>query len=347
MKRILNIGIVVLIGLFLISSLAFAANDKVTLGTAIRSLENPYHADWAAGGDMFAESIGYPHVIQTSEGSSEKQFNDIKALVAKTGANVVFSVDPNESPNAVPIARALEEAGVYFVTFWNKPDDLKVWDYPHWVSHITFDGVVAGQYIAKELFKTFKTPNKGKIIAVQGMLANAAAIERWDGLAIALKANPDIEMVAYEAADWDRAKAFEKVSNMLVAHPDIDGVWAANDNMAMGALEALRAAGLAGKVKVVGVDGIEEMLRAIAKGEAAATALPDPKWQGGIGLSIALAAKEGKIDVSSLPKEKRQFYANMVNINADNIDEIINKYLEGTPEYDWTDYWGRWLRGIE
>lgn len=347
MKRILNIGIVVLIGLFLISSLVFAANDKVTLGTAIRSLENPYHADWAAGGDMFAESIGYPHVIQTSEGSSEKQFNDIKALVAKTGANVVFSVDPNESPNAVPIARALEEAGVYFVTFWNKPDDLKVWDYPHWVSHITFDGVVAGQYIAKELFKTFKTPNKGKIIAVQGMLANAAAIERWEGLAIALKANPDIEMVAYEAADWDRAKAFEKVSNMLVAHPDIDGVWAANDNMAMGALEALRAAGLAGKVKVVGVDGIEEMLRAIAKGEAAATALPDPKWQGGIGLSIALAAKEGKIDVSSLPKEKRQFYANMVNINADNIDEIINKYLEGTPEYDWTDYWGRWLRGIE
>jgi len=115
----------------------------------------------------------------------------------------------------------------------------------------------------------------------------------------------------------------------------------------MGSLEALRAAGLAGKVKVCGVDGIEEMIRAIAKGEAAATALPDPKWQGGIGLSIALAAKEGKIDVSSLPKEKRQFYATMVNINADNIDEIIKTYLEGTPEFDWTDYWGRWLRGIE
>lgn len=346
MKRFLNISIVVLIGLFLVSSLVFAA-DETSLGTAIRSLENPYHADWAAGGDMFAATVGYPHVIQTCEGSSEKQFNDIKALVAKTGANVVFCVDPNESPNCVPIAKALEEAGVYFVTFWNKPDDLKVWDYPHWVSHITFDGVSAGQYIATELFKTFKTPNKGKIIAVQGMLANAAAIERWEGLALALKANPGVEMVAYEAADWDRAKAFEKVSSMLVAHPDVDGVWAANDNMAMGSLEALRAAGLAGKVKVCGVDGIEEMIRAIAKGEAAATALPDPKWQGGIGLSIALAAKEGKINVSSLPKEKRQFYATMVNINADNIDEIIKTYLEGTPEFDWTDYWGRWLRGIE
>ena len=346
MKRILNISIVVLIGLFLVSSLVFAA-DKTSLGTAIRSLENPYHADWAAGGDMFAATVGYPHVIQTCEGSSEKQFNDIKALVAKTGANVVFCVDPNESPNCVPIAKALEEAGVYFVTFWNKPDDLKVWDYPHWVSHITFDGVSAGQYIATELFKTFKTPNKGKIIAVRGLMANAADIERWEGLARALKANPDVEMVAYEAADWDRAKAFEKISNMLVAHPDIDGVYAANDNMAMGALEALRAAGLAGKVKVVGIDGIKEMLTAISKGEAAATCSPDPKWQGGMGLSIALAAKEGRINVSSLPKEKRQFYATMVNINADNIDKIIKTYLEGTPEFDWTDYWGRWLRGIE
>ena len=215
MKRILSISIVVLIGLFLVSSLVFAA-DKTSLGTAIRSLENPYHADWAAGGDMFAATVGYPHVIQTCEGSSEKQFNDIKALVAKTGGNVVFCVDPNESPNCVPIAKALEEAGVYFVTFWNKPDDLKVWDYPHWVSHITFDGVSAGQYIATELFKTFKTPYKGKIIAVQGMLANAAAIERWEGLALALKANPGVEMVAYEAGDWDRAKAFKKFQACLL-----------------------------------------------------------------------------------------------------------------------------------
>jgi ribose transport system substrate-binding protein len=133
---------------------------------------------------------------------------------------------------------------------------------------------------------------------------------------------------------------------MLVAHPDIDGVYAANDNMALGALEALRAAGLAGKVKVVGIDGIKEMLTAISKGEAAATCSPDPKWQGGMGLSIALAAKEGRINVSSLPKEKRQFYATMVNINKDNVDEFI-KTSEGTPEFDWTDYWGRWLRGIE
>ena len=109
---------------------------------------------------MFAESAGLEHVIQTCEGSSEKQLNDIKALVAKTGGDVVFCVDPNESPDVVPIAKALEEAGVYFVTFWNKPDDVKVSDFDHWVSHITFDGVDGGYYIAKELFKTFEKSYK-------------------------------------------------------------------------------------------------------------------------------------------------------------------------------------------
>jgi len=344
MMRSMKFAAVVLVGLLLSAPLVGA---ETSLGTAIRSLENPYHADWAAGGDMFAESAGKVHVIQTCEGSSEKQLNDIKALVAKTGGDVVFCVDPNESPDVVPIAKALEEAGVYFLTFWNKPDDVKVSDFDHWVSHVTFDGVDGGYYIAKELFKTFETPNKGTIVGLQGKLANAAHLERWAGLAKALEEFPDVEMVAYEPAEWDRAKAFEKMSSLLVAHPDIDGVWAANDNMAMGALEALRAKGLAGKVKVVGVDGIEEMIRAIEKGEAAATFYPDPKWQGGMGLAIALAAKEGKIDVKSLPAEKREWYASSILISSDNIQEFIADYLEGTPEYDWNDYFGRWLRGMQ
>ena len=58
-------------------------------------------------------------------------------------------------------------------------------------------------------------------------------------------------------------------------------------------------------------------------------------------------AKEGKIDVKSLPAEKREWYASSVQINSENIDEFIANYLEGTPEYDWSDYFGRWLRGMK
>ena len=68
------------------------------------------------------------------------------------------------------------------MTWWSKPADVKVWDYPHWIAHISFDGLAAGTYTATELFKTFKTPGQGKIIALQGRLGDTPNAERWEGL---------------------------------------------------------------------------------------------------------------------------------------------------------------------
>ena len=341
MKRALAIlCLVALVG----AGAAFGQAQGVFMGTAIRSLENPYHAVWARGGQAFADSVGGVHVIQTCEGSSEKQLNDIKALVAKAGKDAVFCIDPNESPNIIPIAKALEAAGVYYVSWWNKPENVKAWDYPHWVAHVAFDGISAGEFAANVLFK--KMGGKGQIVAIKGMLANSIAIDRYKGLENILAKNPGIKLVASDTAEWDRTKAFEKMKSFLVANPDVGGVWAANDNMALGALEALRAAGLAGKVLVTGCDGISEMLDAIAAGEAAATVLNDSFWQGGMGLALALAAKTGKIDLKKTPKEKRQYFARAVEVSQDNVKEVIATYVKGTPKYDWNDLYAFYVRAM-
>jgi ribose transport system substrate-binding protein len=321
------------------TALGQAKKSTTFFGTAIRSLENPYHGTWARGGQAAADALGGVHVVQTCEGSSEKQLNDIKALIAKAGKDAVFCIDPNEAPNVVPIAKALDQAGIYFVTWWNKPDDVKVWNNPHWVAHIAYDGISAGEFTAKALFE--KMGGKGKFVAIQGMLANTTAIDRFKGMQNVLAKYPDVKMVAQDTAEWDRSKAFEKMKSFLVANPDVTGVWAANDNMAMGALEALRAAGLAGKVMVTGVDGIPEMLEAVKKGEAAATVLNDSFWQGGIGLSLAYAAKTGKIDLKNTPKDKRQYFARAVEVDQGNVDKILNR---GTPKIDWTDYYANYVR---
>ncbi len=344
MKKTLVLVLAVLLALSVTTAFAQKASG-VFMGTAIRSLENPYHAVWARGAQSFADSVGGIAVIQTCEGSSEKQLNDIKALIAKAGKNAVFSIDPNESPNVIPIAKALEAAGVYFVTYWNKPDTVKVTDYPHWVAHISFSGTLAGEFMGNELFKSMG--GKGKIVALQGMLANTTAIERYTGLQAALKKAPGITLAAVDTAEWDRTKAFEKMKSFLVANPDVGGVWAANDNMALGALEAIRAAGLAGKVKVVGCDGVDEMIAAVKAGEAAATVINPAFWQGGMGLSLALAAKDGKINVKTLPVEKRAFFAKAVEVTSANIDSIIATYVKGTPKYDWNDYYGSYVAPIK
>ncbi len=333
MKKILVFCILMVL---LISTAAVA---NVYLGTSIRSLDNPYHASWKEGGDLFAEEFGLAdfHRVLLCEGSDEKQLDDIKALIATTGKDVVFSIDPNQSPNVRPIVELLEAKGIYYVTHWNKPDDMHPWDYKYWVMHTGYGTVAAGYQTAVELFEAMG--GKGKVIAIEGMLANAASIERFEGLQKALAEYPDVELLDHQTAEWARTKAFDVTQNMLLAYPDVDGIWCANDSMAMGVIEALRSQGLAGQVKVTGVDGINEAFDAIRNGEMVATAVNNAHWQGGIGLSIAYKAYKGEIDVTSLPKEKREYFYDAAIVTQENLDEYLDKYVNNVPDYDWNSPW--------
>ena len=322
---------------------AKASKAPVTLVVSIRGLDNPYHANYKYGADALGKKLGLPVDTLSTEANSEKGIADIKAELAKTGGNMVLNLDPNQAPDVVPIAKILEDAGVFWVNWWNKPDDVKVWDYPHWVAHITFDSVGTGYFNAKELFKTFKTPNKGKIVALQGMLANTPAIERFQGLQKALAEFPDVKLLQWEGCDWDRTKGYNATKAMLVAHPDIDGVWSANDEMAMGAIQALKEAGLAGKVLVNGTDGIPEIFDAIKAGTACSTVWQDSKYQAQLGLMMSMAARDGKLDVAKLERKYRSFKISGVEVNKDNIDAVMKEYANMSPEYDFSNFFAKYV----
>lgn len=311
-------------------------------GTVIRTLSNEYHAAWNRGGRLFAESIGqgtYNRAL-LCEGDSEKQLTLMRALISEGGENVVFNIDPNQSPDAKPIADLCAENKIYFLTQWNKPDDLHPWDYnPYWVAHMGVDGVPSGYYVAKELFEAIG--GSGKIVALQGLLANVPAIQRFEGLQKALAEYPGIELLEDQTAEWDRTKAVSVTEAFLAKYPDLNAIWAANDNMGLGALEALRTAGLAGEIPVVGIDGTSEAINACISGEFAATVNNDPMWQGGMGLSIPYSAKMGVFNPADEPNEHREFYFEPVYVNTANASEIKANYIDGIPQYDWDDLWGR------
>jgi ribose transport system substrate-binding protein len=319
-----------------------APTQPIYMGTVIRTLSNEYHAAWYRGGRIFAESVGQGpyHRGLHCEGDSEKQITLMKALIQEGGQNVIFNIDPNQSPDARAIADLCAENKVYFLTQWNKPDDLHPWDYdPYWTAHMGVDGVPSGYYVAKELFKAMG--GQGQIVALQGLLANVPAIQRFDGLKKALEESPDIELMEDQTAEWDRTKAVSVTEAFLAKYPDVAGIWAANDNMGLGALEALRTAGLAGKVPVVGIDGTSEAINACIAGEFAATVNNDPMWQGGMGLSIPYHALMGKFDPAAEPQEHREFYFEPVYVNLENAAQIKQDYIDGIPNYDWEDLWGR------
>lgn len=315
--------------------------DKMTVVNSIRSLSNPYHASWNQGGEAFANWAGADYATLVTEGNSEKGIADIKAMIAKTGGNMVLNVDPNESPDARPIVEACAEAGVYVTTQWNKPADLHPWDFdPHYVAHISFDGKPNGKAMAEALFAAMG--GSGGIVALGGILSNVPAIERKAGLDAALAENPDIELLDFQVANWDPNKAYDITSAWVTRFGDqIKGVWAANDGMGISALEVLRAEGMAGSVPVTGIDGIQLAVEAVMAGEFAGTVAWDPFWQGGMGLSIPYHAKTGGFDPAAEPQDHREFYGSGIVITADNAEEFYETNIKSSPELDFADIWGR------
>ncbi|WP_203932570.1 sugar ABC transporter substrate-binding protein [Virgisporangium ochraceum] len=291
--------------------------SDVKLVGQVRNESNPYEASWLAGGDAFAKSVGLTQERLTYAGDSTKQQEQINQILARDTECLVMNVLPNGDSDTAPIVKGADRAGAYLVTQWNKPADLKPAEYKTWVSHITYDGVESGQQIGDALIKTIG--GSGGIIALQGVLDTAAAKDRFAGLQASLKKNPGVQLLDQQAANFSRAEALTVTKTLLTKHGDkVKGIWAANDDMALGALEALQQAGLTGKVAVVGIDAVPDAVRAVQNGTMAATVSSDGTWQGGIGLAIGFCVATGKLAVKDIAPDNRAFFAEQFLITKDN-----------------------------
>jgi ribose transport system substrate-binding protein len=119
----------------------------------------------------------------------------------------------------------------------------------------------------------------------------------------------------------------------------IKGVWAANDDMALGAIEALRAEGLAGQIPVTGMDGTQPGLVAIKTGELIASVDWDPYWLGGIGLSMGLQAKDKKVDLATLAKDRRESFCTATFVTKTNVQDVIAR--AASPKAEWNNLYAR------
>ena len=315
---------------------------EVELVQSVRSLSNSYHANWVAGGKLFTDSIKQKQVVITDEADSQKQLSQIKAL-ASSGKVYALNVDPNSSSDTEAIVRAVTDAGGYVVTQWNKPDDLNPWDVgDHWVAHINFDGRVSGKEVSAKLFDAMG--GSGGIIAIQGILDNTSAKQRFEGLNAALKNAPGIKLLDQQTANWSRSEALTVTQTLLAKHgAAVQGIWAANDEMALGALEALKAAGLAGKIPLIGFDAVPQALDEIKSGKSGfiASVSSDAFWQGGAALSLAYQAATGKIKVSDLTHEQRAFFGKQTVVTSDNVDKFINTPTLVDLQADFDNPWAR------
>ncbi|WP_234988084.1 sugar ABC transporter substrate-binding protein [Demequina sp. NBRC 110056] len=299
------------------------APEEIQLIGQVRNETNPYEKAWLDGGDAFAESVGLTQTRLTYDGESPKQQEQLRQTLSTGNPEcMVLNVLPNGDSDTAPIVAEVDAAGAYLVTHWNKPADLNPWDgHDTWISHITFDGVDAGAQIADAIFE--EMGGEGGIIALQGILDTSAAKDRFIGLENSLEANPGITLLDQQAADFDRTSAFNITKTLITKHGDeIKGVWAANDDMALGALQALEAAGMS-DVAVAGIDAVPEAVQAVADGTMTATVSVDGPWQGGIGLAMGYCVLTGGLDMADVTQEQRAFFARQTLISAENAEENL------------------------
>lgn len=302
------------------------APEDIFLVQSGRGLENEYYIAVDAGAQQFAKSVGLEGSYQwiASDGDSAKQQSQIEQLLAEHGACTVLNVDPNESAILPAILDSVNREGAWMVVQWNRPEGVTpATSGKHFVAFMSEDGYVQGYETAKALFEAMG--GKGNIIALQGILDNTVAQTRFEGLQAALAEYPEIKLLGDQTASWDRTEGQNVTQTFITKFGDqINGVWAANDSMGLGAVAALEAKGI--KAPVSGIDGLAETLEAIQAGDGTSgmvvTTISNAANQGGFGLAIAYAAATGQIDPDTEPADHRSFYLKTNLATKANIDSV-------------------------
>jgi ribose transport system substrate-binding protein len=296
----------------------------------VRNESNPYEAARLDGGDAFAQTVGLKQQRLTYDGESTKQQEQIRQVLAGDTDCLVLNILPNGDADTKPIVEGASKAGAFLVTQWNKPADLNPTDHDTWISHITYDGKESGKQIGDALAEAIG--GTGGIIALQGILDTGAAKDRFAGLEASLADNAGVELLDQQTANFSRQEALSVTQTLLTKHGDkVKGIWAANDDMALGALQALEQAGRT-DVAVVGIDAVPDALTAIKDGTMTATVSSDGPWQGGIGLAMGYCVAIGELAVKDIPDDNRAFFAEQFLITDKNVADFL------TPKTDPADF---------
>lgn len=250
----------------------------------ISTLNNPFFVSVADGAKSEATKLGMTLDVQNANNNDTQSLNQATtALVKKPD---VLVLDPTSSEAGGSITVQANQANVPVVAFDRMPDQGKL------AAFIGYDAVQAGRNGAKALCEAMG--GSGKAAELQGILGTSVARDRSNGFQEGMKKCPGVELVAVQSGDFDRGKSLDVTTNMLQANPSITGIYGANDEMALGAVAAVKSRGLLASIKIVGNDGIGDALDAVKNGEMYATNAESPfaLGQAVIKTSHAVAAGE-------------------------------------------------------
>jgi ribose transport system substrate-binding protein len=267
-----------------LASVAFGgpALAKETVGLSVSTLNNPFFVTLRDGAKAAAGKAGLELFVLDAQDKPDKQVADIEDLTQKKVK--VILVNPTDAAAVVPAIQRANSAGVPVITVDRAASGGKV------AFHIASDNVAGGRLAADFVCKMLA--GKGKLAELEGIPGSSAARDRGKGFNDEVKAKcPGVTVVARQTANFDRAQGLSVMENILQAQPQLDAVFAHNDEMALGAIQAIKSSKR--KIKVVGFDATDDAVKAVHACEMAATVAQQPKEMGRLAVEKAAELAKG------------------------------------------------------
>ena len=263
------------------------AQGKGKVAVVISTLNNPWFVVLGKTAKERAEQLGYEATIFDSQNDTAKESDHFDNIIAAGYGAILFN--PTDADGSIANVRKAKEADIPTFCIDREINSKDVA-----AAQILSDNyagcVELGQYFVK------KMNGKGEYVELLGILGDNNTWNRSRGFHSVVDNYPDLKMVAQQTAEFDRTKAMEVLESILQAHPDINAVFCGNDAMAMGAYQALAAAGKADKVMVFGFDGAKDVIDSIRDGKIVATGMQFPKRMARIAAEQADEYIRGKRD---------------------------------------------------
>ncbi|MED1795798.1 ribose ABC transporter substrate-binding protein RbsB [Brevibacillus nitrificans] len=265
------------------------ASGKVTIGLAVSTLNNPFFVSLKEGAEKAAKDAGAELLVVDAQDDTAKQISGVEDLIQKKVS--VIMINPTDSAAIVTAVEAANKANIPVITVDRAAEGGQV------VSHIASDNVKGGKMAGDFILE--KLGGKGNIVELQGIAGTSAARDRGKGFHDAVDGKEGVKVVASQPADFDRAKGLSVMENILQANKDVQAVFAHNDEMALGALQAVEAAGK--DIVVVGFDATDDAVKSVNDGKMGATVAQKPAAIGETAVQTALKVAKGEKVESNIP----------------------------------------------
>jgi ribose transport system substrate-binding protein len=286
---------------------AAAEDADITIGLSISTLANPFFVTLQEGAQDAADEAGIELIVNDAQDDAQAEANGIDDFITQ-GVDIIV-LNPVDSEAAIASVERAEGAGIQVVTVDRAVDDAAV------ASHVSSDNVLGGELATEFLLESIDS--EGTVAQLEGIAGTDATRERGAGFSNVLEGADGVELVSSVTANFSRDEGFSVAQDILQANPELDAIFAQNDEMALGAVEAADGLGILDDLVVIGFDATDDALAAVQDGRMDGTVAQQPFEIGRIGIESAIALAQGEDLDEEVPVDVEL-------VTEDNVDDFLD-----------------------